>query len=388
MNAERSEEEDVFLDAYTSPEEQPRELRRSTRKRKSLSEVDDQKTPKAGKRHRPLGKIGGVQRSPEGPNNGKKSVKSQERRSMQGASPSISTGATLTVETDPPTPTPTAEQLVLLGGMRAVLKEELSITEKRLTGRIADVEVGLNTVKADVRSLESRLDAVEDQVRTGESGRRLDDDGFSLSGRVDSVNNNARQLRYWKARRSLRMWPIRGDGEDLRIELQKFLTHKLRLGEDVLTDTKDYAIRKIPSGSSRAGKIVNEVTVEFPSTELRDVVRGAAFNLAGQSEAGIRLEIPHHLMSNFKALNAASYRLKTKFAGCKRNIKYDDDCNDLILDFKTNNESGWRRLRPSQAKGLLRDEGGLAEEMTAADMTGLLAQDEADGGTDGEEEEH
>ena len=41
-------------------------------------------------------------------------------------------GAALTIETDPPTLTQTLKQLVLLGGMRAVLKEELGATEQRL----------------------------------------------------------------------------------------------------------------------------------------------------------------------------------------------------------------------------------------------------------------
>ena len=119
----------------------------------------------------------------------------------------------------------------------------------------------------------------------------------------------------------------------MRIELQRFLTQKLRLGEDVLTDTGDCSIRRIPTSRQAKGGITHEVTVEFPSVDLRDVVRGAAYNLAGHEDSGVRLEILHHLMANFKALNSASYRLRTKFKSCKRNIKYDDENNDLVLDF-------------------------------------------------------
>ena len=156
------------------------------------------------------------------------------------------------------------------------------------------------------------------------------------------------------------------------------------LGEDVLMNLRDCSIRRIPSGTRRANSITNEVTVEFPTVELRDVVRGAAFNLAEHPEAGIRLEIPHHLMSSFKALNAASYRLRMKFKECKRNIKYDDNNFDLVLDFKTGEDSGWRRLRPAQAKEILKEDGGSAEEISTVDLSELLS---TRGGNDTESDE-
>ena len=74
MSAESDEEEETFLDAKDTPdgaqhqEHRPQELRRSSRKCKSVSEeidLEDHRTPKTGKRHRLLGKMGGVQRSPD-----------------------------------------------------------------------------------------------------------------------------------------------------------------------------------------------------------------------------------------------------------------------------------------------------------------------------------
>ena len=375
MNTE-AEEEDVFQDANTSPDNTGRTpgLRRSTRKRKSISEEDleDHRTPKTGKRHRPLGTMGGVQRSPD--NTGKKATKNPKQPTA---------GASMTVTTDPPTNTPTTEQMVLLGGMRAVLQEELSKTEARLTGRMADVEAGLGLLKEDFRGLEQRVDQVEQRMKN-ESLRRIEDPDLlnnwneHISAQSDSGPSNAKHNRYMKARRSLRIWPIKGNAEDLRLELQKFLTHKLRLGEDVLSDTGDCSIRKIPAGHRNQGNINNEVTVEFPSIELRDVVRAAAYNLAGHPGAGIRLEVPHHLMANFKALNSAAYKLKTRYSGCKRNIKYDDELCDLVLDFKTDEDSGWKRIRPSQAKEFLKDNGGAANELSVADLTELLGECEGE----------
>ena len=355
---ESGEDEEVFLDASASPASPELGLRRSARKRKSTCEpveLDENAPPKAaGKRHRPLGNMAGVQHSPA--NN------QQKKQSRQDKRPSAK--PTLTVETDPPTTTPTPEQMVLLGGMRAVLKEELSKTEQRLTGRMSAVEEGFDHLQGEFRGLEKRMDAMERKL---DRNRTLGGDSI--------IGTNPREDRYWKARRSLRLWPVEGEGEELRIGLQRFLSKRLRLGEDVISDTGDCSIRKIPPARGKSG-IQNEITVEFPTVDLRDVVRGAAYNLAGQTDAGIRLEIPHHLMSNFKALNSASYKLRQKYKECRRNVKFDDDECDLVLDFKISEEAGWKRLKPSQARELLRKGGEAAEEVSVADMNELLEENE------------
>lgn len=86
-------------------------------------------------------------------------------------------------------------------------------------------------------------------------------------------------------------------------------------------------------------------------------------------------------MENFKALSTASYRLKRRYPECKRNIKYDDERLDMILDFKTTSDTAWKRLRPSQARTVLKDE-GLSEEVSASDLSELLG-----GGTADEDED-
>ena len=382
MNSDRPEDEEVFEDAITSPDPPAQTqsqvpTRRSARKRKSISEEANKlQTPITGKRHRPLGKMPGVQRSP-------KSGNADNKRP-----PSARAG--LTVETDPPTNTPTTEHLLLLGGMRAVLKEELGETEARLGRRIAAVEDGFDNLRGNVRGLEKRLDDVEKTLQSGGSYRQRGlEDGDGLDNFDSSLYNKSsstsRQARYWKARKSLRIWPIKGEGDGLRVELQRFLSQKLRLGEDVLSDAGDCSIRRIPAGRNNKNGITNEVTVEFPTVDIRDAVRGAAYNLAGIAGSGIRLEIPHHLMANFKALNSASYRLKKSFKECKRNIKFDDETSDLVLDFKTGEESGWKKIRPAQAREFLKEEGEAMEELSATDLTDLFEQ--AGGETRGAEVE-
>ena len=207
-----SEEDDIFVDASDSPDVGPR---RSGRKRKSIAEteVEDQKTPKAGKRHRPLGKMGGVHRSPDADKN-----KTVQQKKQTTAGPSNTAGnnsgasrAELTVQTDPPSREPSAEQLVLLGGMRAVLREELQQSESRLTKRMSEIEDGFGHLREDVRSLERRLEEVERRAQDP-TPRCMEDAEDSLDHGLRAISS--KQARYWKARKSLRMWPIGGDGRN------------------------------------------------------------------------------------------------------------------------------------------------------------------------------
>ena len=58
------------------------------------------------------------------------------------------------------------------------------------------------------------------------------------------------------------------------------------------------------------------------STDIRDAVKGAARNLAGMgSDYGMRLELPNHLKSTMKMLQAVvSFELKTRFPLSRRKL--------------------------------------------------------------------
>ena len=364
-------------------------LRRSTRKRKSISDPpgEEEATPGGkltGKRHRPLGKMPGINRSPDPPRRGQESA--QPSRPRQAVPPTSGSNGQpdLTVDTDPPTTTHSKEHMLLLGGMRAVVADELKKTESRLAGRIGGLEKGFEELKDDVSKLDKRVEDVERELESKVEDlihRRVNNlrqDNTLPPMRVES--STTRDNCYWKARRSLRLWPVQGEGEGMKVNLMRFLVEKLRLGEDAVAGAEDCHIRRVPKANNPT--IQHEVAVEFPTVDLRDVVRGAAYNLANHEDSGIRLEIAHHLMNNFKALNSASYRIKTRFPQCKRNIKYDDEMCDLILEFRTTPGSGtWKRLRPDQARIMLSEE-GRAEEMSASDMSELLTGEDEDTFTD------
>ena len=124
------------------------------------------------------------------------------------------------------------------------------------------------------------------------------------------------------------MWPV--SGTDLKAGLRDFLKGKLKLDAAFLTDMGNLSIKRVACGPR--SKIRDEVIVVFSSPDVRDAVRGSARELAAHPEAGIRLEIPHSLQPSLKALEAVSYKLKQKYPDIRRNIKFDDQEKDLILD--------------------------------------------------------
>ena len=93
------------------------------------------------------------------------------------------------------------------------------------------------------------------------------------------------------------------------------------------------------------------------------------------------MEIPQYLQPSLKSLEALSYALKKKFPRIRRNIKFDDEKLDLVLDFHTDpgaDSPQWKKIRPSEAS-LVR--GGAAgrdrlEELSGADVGRLLEDDD------------
>ena len=105
-------------------------------------------------------------------------------------------------------------------------------------------------------------------------------------------------------------------------------------------------IRAVRSSKS---KIADEVIVVFPDLDIRDAVRSAAYNLAGASNAGIRLKIPESLRQSLRALESIAYMLKQKHPGLKRNVKFDDAAMNLVMDIKLDATWQWKKMRPDQA---------------------------------------
>ena len=63
----------------------------------------------------------------------------------------------------------------------------------------------------------------------------------------------------------------------------------------------------------------------------------------------MQLEIPEHLRQNLRALESMSFLMKQSHTGLKRNIKFDDEVMDLVMDVRVSPDDPWRKMRPDQA---------------------------------------
>ena len=218
-----------------------------------------------------------------------------------------------------------ALQDVLKAGI-AEMMGSMNSVEQRLGGKMDSLErvvsgntAGLSELRMKVTESTSTLQNLEERVTRGEERfeervtglikKQLTDAGFcpdisssdlpirSLSSLENSFGAKAdrQSSAYWKCRRSLRMWPVRGP--DLIQSVLMFLEDKLKFDHDFLQN--DIGPLRVERFIDPRSKVSNEVL----NSAIRDAVKGSGRHLAGQGRlAGLRMEVPHHLKSDFRVL--------------------------------------------------------------------------------------
>ena len=107
--------------------------------------------------------------------------------------------------------------------------------------------------------------------------------------------------------------------------------------------------------------------------EVRDAVKSAARNLAGLgSDYGVRLELPNHLKSSMRAIQSVSYDLKMKHPQVRRNVLFDDDTMDVVLDFNLSEDQPWMRLTSEQAKKRKKKNPTAKQNVNDCDLDNIL----------------
>ena len=93
------------------------------------------------------------------------------------------------------------------------------------------------------------------------------------------------------------------------------------------------------------------------------------FNLAGKN-AGIRLEIPDTLRPSLRALESLAFNLRKANPEMKRNVKFDDEVMDLVMDVKLNEHATWKKIWPGRALAvkITRRDSVEDNEMTVDDL--------------------
>ena len=228
--------------------------------------------------------------------------------------------------------------------MESVEAKVKGMVDKQLlaAGFDQDLSAGDLTMRSSVQQSRSYAGVASSSGRTEESSTRVE----------GSLNRTDKQeAEFWRARRSLRMWPV--EAVD-RAGVVEFLQKKLRMDKEFIEEEMgEITVKKVRDPKAKAK---NEVIVVFETKQLRDSVRAKAANLAnfGQN-AGMRLELPNHLQKSFRVLMNLAYDLKQKNKDLRRNIKFDEDEMDLFMDCQLDREGEWKRVTPDQAVELTKN---------------------------------
>ena len=260
------------------------------------------------------------------------------------------------------------------------LKERMDISDSTFKTRVMEVMSTVGILPDGAGTTDDPAGPVPTFSSAGQSSSsRSYASCFSSTGILDRgvagdtrsmVTSTSKEDRYWHCRRSVRLWPV--SGPDLKTALGEFLRTRLRLDASFLADMGEVGIKKIASGP--ASKITGEITVLFSTVEVRDAVKRSAKELAGDDQAGVRLEIPYNLQTSLKALESISYNLKQKNKKMRRNIKFDDQEQDLVLDFNPDPEGGaaWKRVTAQQAKKMKTKRSGQTEAVTDSELNDMI----------------
>ena len=205
------------------------------------------------------------------------------------------------------------------------------------------------------------------EVREQKIERRL----LTLEARTLTTNSKVatqtskQDEAYHNARRTLKLWPVRGD--DLEDSLRVFLGTNLKITKERIESFGKIVVKP---AFGKVARERSEVLATFDCCEDRDFIKSMGINLAGQSGLGMSLHVPGHLLDNFYALNSIGYSIKKNQEGVKRSIKFDDSVQDIYLDIYIGGQ--WKRILPAQARSAIKSAPAAAGN---ASSTGISAND-------------
>ena len=128
------------------------------------------------------------------------------------------------------------------------------------------------------------------------------------SGHLSGATNNERiekieEREFLEARRAMKIWPVKAEDNELELECRRFLKETLEIPPDTAEQICIESVRKVRQ--ARCSKISDEILVKICLIEERDIVQSYAPNLGRvNGTAGIRMEVPAHLRSTFRLLEA------------------------------------------------------------------------------------
>ena len=284
--------------------------------------------------------------------------------------------------------------LALLMSIKKDINETTTSAVAKVSDRIdsnarAIKEVGENTSE-EIRKLRQHVD--DSQAKFEEKmSRELEDRDRNIMRRITALENAKgpatlsppskstprQQEAYARARRSIKMWPIKG--ADLEDAVRVFMGTRLGIDDERIRTLGPITVK---SSVGRGAKERSEALVQFDCREDRDFVKSMGFNLASDKGAGMAVHVPGHLLDNFYALNSIGYNIRQNQEGVRRAVKFDDSIQNIYLDICIG--GNWKRIFPDQARTALKANPGMSassedRSIGADDLASLVRGDPVPG---------
>ena len=261
------------------------------------------------------------------------------------------------------------------------VKEDLKSTRREMGDKVETIAVKLAAQENDVADLQRSVMRLEEKERNSaawwkDEANKLKQDlakhfenssqgaGVASEETRDDCSMTPQERSFYKARRSIQLWPIEGlNTEQVWISTGDFLHDILEISESDMNHHMIENISRIENKRRPGISLVNqEVVVTFKNAAARDTVLRASSKLtkmkdeAGKPTAGVRLHIPNNLRGVFTLLERYGHFMRQRHGkGTKTHIKFDESELSLFTSVKLPGEEEWARITPVFARKTMRN---------------------------------
>lgn len=195
----------------------------------------------------------------------------------------------------------------------------------------------MTDLKKGLQSVENRMSVTEDKVN--EMERKIES-RLNMAQVIRGnrkISNSSKTDQFWKSRRTFLFAPFDPNDESTyQDKVKAFMVNNLGFTQQEVQGSSFESItaeRRIRKRSGQA-KEVDYAKVVCHKKFDRDRVFGKLSNLPGDGVTTVEMDVPDHLLSKFRRLKSASFKLRKD--QMKTTMRYDEENEDIMLMAKKN----------------------------------------------------
>ena len=255
------------------------------------------------------------------------------------------------------------EELMTKIDQNAADNSRLSFHLRELETKVNDNKLSSEeTIRRIVRSvMDERRPSSSSDFSLEECSSAGSGNATFRAGATSRAQEEGRVNQYNLARRSIRVWPIRGSSQSEMLDsVSDFLCGALLMSKQDVQCLRISDLRRIPP--LRNSNVHNEVAFSVATPDDRDeIMRKGSFLAAyvdsnRRPTAGLRMDVPPFLESTFKLLYGVGIELRrTHGNGTRKYVKFDDENLDLFLEVRLDGRGSWLKIDKLMASDLQRE---------------------------------